>query len=88
MNLDQVMKAKEGSVKGLTGGIAHLFKKNGVTRVEGHGSLAGPNKDRFTSTVVSDQWSPPKKIDHVEKYTILYCLEYSGPLRNGYILIT
>ena len=41
------MKAKEGSVKGLTGGIAHLFKKNGVTRVEGHGSLAGPNKDRF-----------------------------------------
>ena len=53
------MKAKEGSVKGLTGGIAHLFKKNGVTRVEGHGSLAGPNKDRFTSTVVSDQWSPP-----------------------------
>ena len=47
MNLDQVMKAKEGSVKGLTGGIAHLFKKNGVTRVEGHGSLAGPNKDRF-----------------------------------------
>merc|ERR1711953_1093309 len=44
LNLDQVMKAKEGSVKGLTGGIAHLFKKNGVTRVEGHGSLAGPNK--------------------------------------------
>merc|ERR1711970_374824 len=43
LNLDQVMKAKEGSVKGLTGGIAHLFKKNGVTRVEGHGSLAGPN---------------------------------------------
>ena len=62
MNLDQVMKAKEGSVKGLTGGIAHLFKKNGVTRVEGHGSLAGPNKDRFISTVVSDQWSPPKKL--------------------------
>ena len=47
LNLDQVMKAKEGSVKGLTGGIAHLFKKNGVTRVEGHGSLAGPNKDWF-----------------------------------------
>ena len=51
MNLDQVMKAKEGSVKGLTGGIAHLFKKNGVTRVEGHGSLAGPNKDRFITRV-------------------------------------
>ena len=38
------MKAKSESVKGLTGGIAHLFKKNGITRVEGHGALAGPNK--------------------------------------------
>merc|ERR1711892_626180 len=44
LNLDTVMKAKEGSVKGLTGGIAHLFKKNGITRVDGHGALAGPNK--------------------------------------------
>ena len=40
------MKAKSESVKGLTGGIAHLFKKNGITRVEGHGALAGPNKVR------------------------------------------
>jgi len=44
LNLATVMKAKEGSVKGLTGGIAHLFKKNGITRVDGHGALAGPNK--------------------------------------------
>lgn len=44
LNLDQVMKAKEASVKGLTGGIAHLFKKNGITSVKGHGTLAGPNK--------------------------------------------
>merc|ERR1711892_915597 len=44
LNLDTVMKAKEGSVKGLTGGIAHLFKKNGITRIDGHGALAGPNK--------------------------------------------
>ena len=44
LNLDTVMKAKNDSVKGLTGGIAHLFKKNGITRVDGHGSLAGPNK--------------------------------------------
>lgn len=44
LNLDQVMKAKEQSVKGLTGGIAHLFKKNKIERVEGHGRLDGPNK--------------------------------------------
>ena len=60
MNLDQVMKAKEGSVKGLTGGIAHLFKKNGVTRVEGHGSLAGPNKDRFINRGTHGSWQTPK----------------------------
>lgn len=44
LNLAQVMKAKEGSVKALTGGIAHLFKKNGIERVQGHGRVAGPNK--------------------------------------------
>jgi dihydrolipoamide dehydrogenase len=44
LNLEQVMKAKDGSVKALTGGIAHLFKKNGVTHVTGHGKLEGPNK--------------------------------------------
>merc|ERR1711962_809134 len=44
LNLPQVMKAKEQSVKGLTGGIAHLFKKNGIERIVGHGTLAGPNK--------------------------------------------
>ena len=62
MNLDQVMKAKEGSVKGLTGGIAHLFKKNGVTRVEGHGSLAGPNKDRFITRDTPGSWQSLKNI--------------------------
>ena len=62
MNLDQVMKAKEGSVKGLTGGIAHLFKKNGVTRVEGHGSLAGPNKDRFITRGLHGSLQSPKNI--------------------------
>ena len=51
MNLDTVMKAKSDSVKGLTGGIAHLFKKNGITRVDGHGSLAGPNKARVEKFV-------------------------------------
>ena len=35
LNLDNVMKAKNDSVKALTGGIAHLFKKNGINRVQG-----------------------------------------------------
>jgi len=44
LNLSQVMKAKEQSVKGLTGGIAHLFKKNNIERIQGHGRLDGANK--------------------------------------------
>merc|ERR1711871_855588 len=35
INLDKMMKAKEGSVGQLTAGIEMLFKKNGVTYVKG-----------------------------------------------------
>ena len=38
-----MMAQKEKAVSGLTGGIAHLFKSNKVTRVDGHGVIAGPN---------------------------------------------
>lgn len=37
------MKSKEKAVTGLTKGIEFLFKKNGVTYVKGHGTLAGPH---------------------------------------------
>jgi len=43
LNLPQMMAQKEKAVSGLTGGIAHLFKSNKVTRVDGHGVIAGPN---------------------------------------------
>lgn len=42
LNLDNMMEAKRKSVKGLTDGIAMLFKANKVSRVDGHGSIAGP----------------------------------------------
>lgn len=41
---DKVMEKKNGVVKGLTGGIAGLFKKNGVTYIEGHGKIEGEGK--------------------------------------------
>lgn len=44
LNLGQMMKAKETSVKALTGGIAHLFKSNKVTHIRGHGKITGPNE--------------------------------------------
>uniref|UniRef100_A0AC34GY28 FAD/NAD(P)-binding domain-containing protein n=1 Tax=Panagrolaimus sp. ES5 TaxID=591445 RepID=A0AC34GY28_9BILA len=42
LNLDTMLKAKEKSVKELTGGIAMLFKANKVTGVKGHGTISSP----------------------------------------------
>jgi len=39
VNLPQMMKAKTKAVSGLTAGIEHLFRKNKVTYVKGHGKL-------------------------------------------------
>ncbi len=43
-DLGTMMKRKEKIVSQLTRGIAGLFKKNGIDRYEGHGSLAGPGR--------------------------------------------
>jgi len=44
LNLEKMMAAKMQSVKGLTGGIAMLFKANKVTRMDGVGTITGPNE--------------------------------------------
>uniref|UniRef100_A0A0A9XAA8 Dihydrolipoyl dehydrogenase n=1 Tax=Lygus hesperus TaxID=30085 RepID=A0A0A9XAA8_LYGHE len=44
LNLETMMAAKSGSVKALTGGIAHLFKANKVTLVKGHGKITSTNE--------------------------------------------
>ncbi|KAG0430714.1 hypothetical protein HPB47_022437, partial [Ixodes persulcatus] len=38
------MNQKSASVKALTGGIAHLFKQNKVTHIQGHGKITGKNE--------------------------------------------
>jgi dihydrolipoamide dehydrogenase len=43
MDVSKMMKNKEQAVKGLTGGIEGLFKKNKVTYVKGFGKLSSPN---------------------------------------------
>lgn len=43
LNLQQMMKAKETSVSGLTKGIEFLFKKNNVEYIKGTGSFADEN---------------------------------------------
>lgn len=44
LNLEKMMEQKTNAVKGLTGGIAHLFKQNKVTRMDGFGKVTGPNE--------------------------------------------
>ncbi|ESO88886.1 hypothetical protein LOTGIDRAFT_219043 [Lottia gigantea] len=48
LNLDVMMDMKKNSVKALTGGIAHLFKQNKVTHLQGFGSVTGPNEVTVT----------------------------------------
>ena len=44
LNLAAMMKSKDAVVAGLTQGIDHLFKKNGITRIEGEGRIAAPGR--------------------------------------------
>jgi len=44
LDLERMLKRKEGVVSGLTQGVAGLFKKNKVTRYHGHGRIVGPGR--------------------------------------------
>jgi dihydrolipoamide dehydrogenase len=44
LDLAAMMRRKEDIVKGLTNGVAGLFKKNGITRYEGRGRITGPGR--------------------------------------------
>jgi len=44
LDLERMLKRKDGIVSGLTQGIAGLFKKNKVTRYHGHGKIVGPGR--------------------------------------------
>jgi dihydrolipoamide dehydrogenase len=50
-----MQKRKAGIVKGMTGGIASLFKANGVTGLVGHGKLLAGNQVEFTAADGSKQ---------------------------------
>jgi dihydrolipoamide dehydrogenase len=44
LDLERMLKRKDGIVAGLTQGVAGLFKKNKVTRYHGHGKVVGPGR--------------------------------------------
>ena len=48
MDIGKMMERKGGIVKQLTGGIAGLFKSNGVTSIHGHGKLLAGRKVEVT----------------------------------------
>lgn len=44
LDLERMLKRKDGVVSGLTQGVAGLFKKNKVTRYQGHAKIVGPGR--------------------------------------------
>ncbi|MCA9592124.1 MAG: dihydrolipoyl dehydrogenase [Myxococcales bacterium] len=44
LDLERMLGRKDRVVKALTQGVAGLFKKNGITRYEGHGRIAGKGR--------------------------------------------
>jgi dihydrolipoamide dehydrogenase len=57
-----MQKRKAGIVKGMTGGIAALFKANGVTGLVGHGKLLAGNRVEYTSKDGSTQVLSAKSV--------------------------
>lgn len=49
LNLEKMLKRKEGIVSDLIKGIAFLFKKNKITNIQGWGSVKSPNEVLVTS---------------------------------------
>ncbi|KAK3100382.1 hypothetical protein FSP39_019069 [Pinctada imbricata] len=62
LNLDQMMSVKSKAVKALTGGIAHLFKQNKVTHVQGFGKITGPNEVTAIKSDGTQEKIPTKNI--------------------------
>lgn len=48
LDLDAMMESKDNIVSGLTSGIAHLFKKNKITRLTGTATIAAPGTVELT----------------------------------------
>ena len=48
LDLDAMMESKDNIVSGLTSGIAHLFKKNKITRLTGSATITAPGTVELT----------------------------------------
>lgn len=62
LDLPTMMDHKSSVVENLTKGIAHLFKQNEVTHIQGHARLAGGGKIKVTAEDGSEQTVEAKSI--------------------------
>jgi dihydrolipoamide dehydrogenase len=62
MDIATMQSRKAGIVKQLTGGIAALFKANGVTGLQGHGRLLSDNRVEFTAAAGAKQTISAKHV--------------------------
>ncbi len=65
LDLAKMMQRKEGIVTSLTDGIAFLLKKNKITRLTGHGRLAGTGADGLTQVAVDGDTPATLSARHV-----------------------
>lgn len=62
LNLQQMMKAKDTSVAGLTKGVEFLFKKNNVEYISGTGTFVGENEVKVNLVEGGEQTVRAKNI--------------------------
>ncbi len=55
LDLAAMLARKDSIVQGLTDGVAHLLKKNGVARFSGHGALKGRGEDGMYSVAIAGE---------------------------------
>ena len=73
LDLQRMLKRKEGIVSGLTQGVAGLFKKKKGTRYHGHGKIVGPGRVSV---------SGPETVEIEAKHVIIATGSKVAPLRG------
>ena len=56
LNLETLTQKKQAAIEKLTGGIAYLFKKNGVERIVGEGIIENPTTVRVGTTTLTTRY--------------------------------
>ncbi len=78
LDLDAMMRHKKSVVTANTKGVSFLFKKNGVTRYQGHGRLDGPG-----TVVVDGEDAARLEAKHVILATGSYAATIPGVVLDG-----